>query len=103
MARPACAATSTWSAMPASATLAADQLHALLDREQPAGLLVVVHHGDGHVAEQLDALLDDVEVPEVDRVEAAGVEHGRHGCRNVVRPAVSRRRSRWRNVTHVRP
>ena len=58
-----------------------DQLHPLVDREQPAGLLVVVHHGDGDVTEQLDGLLDDVEVPEVDRVEAAGVEHGRHGCR----------------------
>ncbi len=81
MARPAWAVTSTCSAMPASATLASDQLHPLVDREQPAGLLVVVHHGDGDVAEQLDALLDDVEVPEVDRVEAAGVEHGRHGCR----------------------
>ena len=75
-ARPAWATTATWSARP-SADARPDQLDALVDGEQPAGLLVVVHDGDGDVAEQLDRLLDDVEVTEVDRVEAPGVEHGR--------------------------
>ena len=82
MASPPRATTATWSAMPDLGDGAADQVHALLDVEQAAGLLVVVHDGDRHVAEQLDALLDDVEVPEVDRVEAAGVEHGRHRVRS---------------------
>ena len=59
-----------------SATRAADQLLRSSTVNMPARLLVVVHHDDRDVAEQLDRLLDDVEVAEVDRVEAAGVEHG---------------------------
>ena len=57
-----------------------DEADPVVDREHPGRLLVVVHHGDDDVAEQLGGLLDHVEVPEVDRVEAAGVEHGAHWC-----------------------
>ena len=41
----------------------------------PGGLLVVVHDGDDDVPEELGRLLDDVEVAEVDRIEASGIEH----------------------------
>jgi hypothetical protein len=38
-----------------------------------------VNAGDDDVTEQLRRLFDDVEVAEVDRVEAAWIEHRDHG------------------------
>ena len=67
-----------------------DQADPFVDGEHARRLLVVVHHGDDDVAEQLGRLLDDVEVAEVDRVEAAGIEHRAHGWSATVVPAGGR-------------
>jgi hypothetical protein len=45
------------------------------DAEQPRGLRVVVHDRDHHRTEQLVGLLDDVDVSEVDRIEAPWIQH----------------------------
>ena len=46
-----------------------------VDGEQPRRLGVVVHDRDDDVTEQFVGLLDDVDVAEVHRVEAARVQH----------------------------
>ena len=55
------------------------QLHAVGQRDQSTRLVGVVHHRDHHVAEQLDRLGDDVEVPIVERVETARVQDRERG------------------------
>ena len=40
----------------------------------PLGFDGIVHHAHDHVPEQLDRLLDDIEVAEMEWVEAAGVQ-----------------------------
>ena len=56
------------------------QLDTLVGREQAGRLVEVVEHADDDVAEQLHRLLDDVDVPEMERVEAAGDQHRCHVC-----------------------
>ena len=99
-------ASAAWTASPGKATTVTaaavrqarlGELDPVVDREQPRRLLVVVHHGDDDLAEQLDRLLDDVDVAEVDRVETAGYQHLRHGS------AKRYFGHRSKKVTQVRP
>ena len=45
------------------------------NREETARFGVVVHHGDDHASEEFVRLFDDVDMPKVQRVEAARVHH----------------------------
>src|SRR4029079_15882827 len=70
-----------------------------VEREHPTGLGRVVHHRDDDLAKQLHGLLDDIEMTEVERVEAARVQHRESGVRGHA-PAHATRSS---CVTQVRP
>ena len=79
------------------------ELDALVGSEQSGRLLVVVQHADHDVAEQLHRLVDDVDVAEVERIEAAGDQHRCHGVTNGNARSACYRSMRSKNVTQVRP
>ncbi len=57
------------------------QFDPLGNREQTARFGVVVHHNNDHVSKKFVRLLDDVDMPEVQRIKAARIHHslGRRG------------------------